>query len=80
MLRIGSIETLYAEGMVYAFHRKLDDQEAIVAFNAGDQPVEIEISMPGDGWGQEIDDSWRITDKMFRGTVYSRDTLILINQ
>jgi neopullulanase len=79
VLRIGSFETLYADGMVYVYRRKFDDQQAIVVFNAGDEPAEIEIPMSGEGWGKEKGDNWRIIDNMLVGTAPARDTLILVN-
>jgi neopullulanase len=80
VLRIGSFETLYAEVMVYAFHRQLEKQQAIVVFNAGDELVEIEIPIPGEGWTQEAGDHWHITENMLVATIPARDTLILLNQ
>jgi neopullulanase len=80
VLRIGNLETLYADGMVFAFHRKLDEQQAIVVLNAGDKPAKFEISMQGKGWGQDSGENWCIADNLLMGTVSARDTLILVNQ
>ena len=80
VLRIGSFRTLIAEGMIYAHHRRLDEQEAVVAFNAGEEPVRIEIPLPGESWGEKSSEIWWIEDGTLIATVPGRDSLILINQ
>ncbi|MFC1997695.1 glycoside hydrolase family 13 protein [Chloroflexota bacterium] len=81
VLRTGSFQTLFAEGMAYAHHRKLGAQESIVAFNAGKQPVDVEIVLPNITWGQKTGENWLIEqDGKLKATIPGRDTLILINQ
>ncbi|MGF1503868.1 MAG: alpha-glucosidase C-terminal domain-containing protein [Anaerolineae bacterium] len=38
VLRRGTFESLYAEDMVYVCRRQLDDVEALVVLNAGQEP------------------------------------------
>ena len=43
MLRTGRVEILQANGQTLVFRRTLDDQTAVVAFNAGSEVVNLEI-------------------------------------
>jgi len=43
VLRTGTFKFVYAEGKVIAFHRVLDEQEAVVIFNAGHETAQIQI-------------------------------------
>jgi neopullulanase len=43
VLRTGDFEFIHAEGRTVAYRRRLDGQEAIVAFNAGKTPQDISI-------------------------------------
>ncbi len=43
VLRTGDFEFLHAEGQTAAYRRRLDSQEAVVAFNAGKTPQDIRI-------------------------------------
>jgi cyclomaltodextrinase / maltogenic alpha-amylase / neopullulanase len=42
-LRRGHFYQLHAEGRFFAFARRLDEEALVVALNAGDEPVEIEV-------------------------------------
>ncbi len=43
VLRTGSFQFIYADGQVVAFYRKLDEQEAVVVFNAGRETSRVQI-------------------------------------
>ncbi len=43
VLRTGRFDVLHAEGRTVAFRRRLDEQEAVVAFNAGDETTQLEL-------------------------------------
>lgn len=45
-LRTGAFRALHAAGQVYAFHRRLDPQETVVAFNAAAAPATVELDVP----------------------------------
>jgi cyclomaltodextrinase len=47
ILRTGTFHSLYAEDRVYAFSRKLDDQEAIVIFNTATSAISLSIPVQG---------------------------------
>ena len=47
VLRTGTFRSAYAEGMVYAFQRVLDDQVAVVIFNAGKESVHCSFGLEG---------------------------------
>jgi neopullulanase len=80
VLCTGSFQTLYADEMVYAHHRKLDAQEAVVAFNASKEDIKIEIQLPGESWRQDRGENWEIdSEGMLKATVPGRDTLILVS-
>jgi neopullulanase len=80
VFRTGSYKTLYADDMVYAHHRKLDDQQAVVVFNAGGESAFIELDLPGESWEPKASSGWQVdAHGRLKGTVPARDTLILIN-
>ena len=67
--------------MVYAHHRKLDAQEAVVAFNASKEDAKIEIQLPDGNWHQDEGEDWEIEPGgLFKATISGRDSLILVNQ
>ena len=47
VLSTGTFRSAYAEGMVYAFQRVLDDQVAVVIFNAGKESVHCSFGLEG---------------------------------
>ncbi|MEQ8672361.1 MAG: glycoside hydrolase family 13 protein [Aggregatilineales bacterium] len=46
VLRTGTFKRLYAEGMVYGFHRELNGTQAIVIVNAGESDATITVNLP----------------------------------
>jgi neopullulanase len=77
VLRTGSFHSLYAEGMVHAFHRKLDEQEAIVILNAGERSTRVEIQLPNDSWSEETNPECLFDQGFLKATVPARDSLVL---
>lgn len=62
LLALGSWRTLYAEGRLYAYERRLGNRSVIVALNAGSQPAHWGSRLPSgepclsQGWGKgELD-------------------------
>ena len=45
-LRTGEFSQLYARGQVYAFHRALPQQEALVVINAGTKETAVALPLP----------------------------------
>ena len=79
VFRTGSFETLYAEDKLYAHHRKLEDQEALIVFNVAEEPTEVQIPLPGEAWDGQSSVKWQIDAGVLKGTVPGRDTLILLS-
>lgn len=51
-LRIGSFQSLFAEGDIYAFQRRLPQQQALVMFNAARKPVRQYLPFQAVGEGR----------------------------
>src|SRR5690606_29022579 len=51
VLRTGKYETLFAEGRIYAFARRLEDREAIVVLNASTTSKRQRVPLPSTGDG-----------------------------
>lgn len=87
VLRTGSFRPVYVQGDVYAFVRQLNDQLAVVAFNANKQPVTIDISMENIGadgqyfnavWGEG---SYTLNQNTLPGVLIpSRQAAVLISK
>jgi neopullulanase len=52
VLRIGSFQTLFADGHIYAFQRRLAQQEAVVIFNTKRESLQPRLPLPGVGTGR----------------------------
>ena len=46
VLRTGTFQRVYAEGLVYGFHRELDGTHAVVLVNAGDSAADVTVTLP----------------------------------
>lgn len=57
-LRTGQMETLYAEGKVFAFRRELRGEEAVVVFNAGRD--DAKITLPTSDSGEPFQQVWPV--------------------
>jgi cyclomaltodextrinase len=87
VLRTGTFEPFYAKDRVYAFHRKLEQQEAIVVFNAATTattcqlPVEhVESSSFYQVWPEEKNDAYQVNENHFELVVPARNALVLLNK
>lgn len=87
VLRTGSFETLLADGEVYAFRRRLADDEAIVIFNRGNDSLERQLCFKNVANG-EFRQAWptgaSLTLTFLDGTVDAaippREALVLIRE
>jgi hypothetical protein len=73
--------------MVYAFRRKLENQEAVVVFNAADETATVEIPLTDmdaaafmQAWPAETDGGWRIVANCLEATLPPRAGLVLVSQ
>jgi glycosidase len=72
VLRTGTYQSLYAEGDVYVFARKLGTDVAIVGLNAGQEAHTIDFQIPFEGAVSDIHGVWsekapQMTDGMIQG-------------
>jgi neopullulanase len=86
VLRTGTFKFIYAEGKVFAFHRKLDLQEAVVIFNAGHETAKIQI--PAEDlqagaftqvWPRHNRTRYIIHDDNLKLNVSPRDALVVVS-
>jgi neopullulanase len=87
VLRTGSFETLFAGGEVYAFRRQLDDAEAIVIFNRGDDAVQQQFHFTNvedcrfrQAWPSSAASTTNLVDGKLDTVVPPRDALVLIRE
>jgi neopullulanase len=87
VLRTGTFQNLYAAGMVYAFYRRQNDQDAVVVFNCGETPAGVEISMPeignrqfGQIWPDNVKKTYLVNDGRLDIVLPARDALVLIGE
>jgi len=85
VLRTGTFEFVYAEGKVIAFQRKLDEQEAVVIFNAGHEHAQLQISAEGiqagaftQVWPLHSKTDYEMHDGILNLIAPPRDALILV--
>lgn len=86
VLRVGELKTVRAEGQVYAFTRELPSARAVVAFNAGSEPCEIELRVSdfrdGEGyrqvWPLETHELHDAVQGGVKCTVPARNALVLV--
>lgn len=72
VLRTGSFEAVHAEEWVYAFRRRLDEQEAVVVFNAGTEASAVTVEVPAvqaDGLSQAWPDDEEMSFTVRAGQV-----------
>ena len=86
-LRIGSFETVYAAGGIYAFHRQSGDEDAIVVFNINKAPASVDLSLASSALdGRTFSGVWNggrheVTGDRLTGLkAPSCDALVLISQ
>ena len=86
VLRTGSFQFIYADGQVVAFYRKLDEQEAVVVFNAGRETSRVQIPV-ADLDASALTQVWPVqgqSQTLLEGgvlnlTLPSRDALVLVS-
>lgn len=85
VLRTGTFKAIYAEDSVYAFCRKLDQQEAIVVFNTATEATTRKISLEGIGsttftqaWPEDDEKSYQVTDNQIELTVPVQEAVVLV--
>jgi cyclomaltodextrinase / maltogenic alpha-amylase / neopullulanase len=84
VLRTGNFETVYAQDMVYACVRRLEDQAAVVVYNAGVQSDTVEMKLP-EGvsgliqvWPDTLQVPFQIAGEWLKTTIPARDGLVLV--
>ena len=85
VLRTGSFQALYAADRVYAFHRQLEGQEAVVAFNASTEPANLRIVLPDaaspafqQAWPGDVELVYHISEGQLDVTLPGREVLVLV--
>jgi neopullulanase len=87
VLRTGSFKFIFDENEVVAFHRKLDEQEAVVIFNAGMNAADIDLPSE-DITAKEITRVWpkgeapplRVGNDKVNVNIPPRNAVVLISQ
>jgi neopullulanase len=86
VLRTGSFKFIFDQSDVVAFHRKLEDQEAVIIFNAGSDPVDLDL--PGGDisakdfsrvWPKSKSQQVSVIDEKIRVRAPSRNAIVLIS-
>ncbi len=85
-LRTGSFEQLQAAGQIYAFHRHLGEQQAVVIFNSGARSRRVELALPA-GLATAFTQVWPEGERQFepigsdqlRVMVPAQEAVILVN-
>jgi len=83
VLRHGDFRSLFAEGGLYVFARMLGDAVAIIALNAGDQPLEVDTPLPDHLLGlRDIREAWgaagQVTGATARWQLPARSGVVLL--
>ncbi len=83
VLRHGDFRSLFAEGDLYVFARMLGDAVAIIALNAGDQPLEVDTPLPDHLLGlRDIREAWgaagQVTGATARWQLPARSGVVLL--
>jgi neopullulanase len=83
-LRTGTFEALYAKDNVYAFRRRLADEDLIVIFNVDSRPTRVDLSLGNDSVGNgSYEGIWNsgsypaLDDRLTGVRVPARDALVL---
>lgn len=86
VLRTGTFAALHAEGRVYAFQRRLGDQQAVVALNAGAKRATLALDLPGEApaawdqaWPEGVDSGYRTGGGPLKLTVPARQAVVLVS-
>jgi cyclomaltodextrinase len=86
VLRTGTFKPLYAQDRVYAFSRKLDQQEAIVVFNTATKTTSQKIVLQDlhsttfqQIWPENDDHIYHVANSQLELTLPTREALVLIS-
>lgn len=87
VLRTGSFKFLQSEDQVIAFHRQLEDQQAIVVMNSGKIAVELQIPVP-DLTGKSLNQVWpvqgqnsvQVEESVLRLSLPPQEAAVLLSQ
>jgi len=87
VLRIGTYETIYAKGDVYAFCRVLDDSAALVLFNIGLRTsiIQIPTRFPANNkflqaWPKDTSTLFEIDNGILTTSIPGRDCIVFIKE
>jgi len=85
ILRTGTFQQLYAKSDVYAFQRQLDEQQAIVVFNAATKSKKVTLPLPDiesktftEIWQEDNEQLYQVKGNKLEVTVPARDIFVLI--
>jgi cyclomaltodextrinase len=85
VLRTGGFEALLAEGPVYAIWRVSETAQAIVAFNASEEPVEVDVPLPEEAftlythvWREQLGRMVTAVSNTLPLTIPARDGVVLV--
>jgi cyclomaltodextrinase len=86
VLRTGSFQTVHAVERVYACHRQLEGEQAIVIYNAARKPAQVDIEIPGPSqktfaqvWPPASPVQYKIEGTRLLATVPARDGFVLVS-
>lgn len=86
VLRTGSFQQLHAAGKIYAFHRQLGEQQAVVIFNSGARSRRVELALPAGPavdfaqlWPQGEQQAEPVNSSLLTVTVPAQEAVILVN-
>ena len=86
VLRTGTFQPIYAAGMVYAFARQLDQQQAVVIFNAAISPTRLKLELPELGgetfrqvWPEGSSRSYPVRGGQLEITIPGREAVVFMS-
>jgi hypothetical protein len=86
-LRTGTFQTVYATGDVYAFSRRLDQQEAVVIFNVATSAITRKIKLPDiesdaltQVWSPEAQQTYQVRRGRLEITLPPREAVVLMRE
>ncbi len=87
VLRTGTFQSLYAVDSVYAFYRRLDQQEAVVIFNSGSNTTtekipasNVEANVLAQVWPGKAARSYQINQGRLELTLPAREAVVLMSK
>mgnify|MGYP005841521497 CR=1 FL=1 len=87
VLRTGAFRQLHAVGKIYAFHRQLGEQQAVVIFNTGGRSRRVELALPAGPltaftqvWPNDVRQVEPVRSGQLKVTVPPREAVILMGE